>query len=252
MKIRDKILIQKYYLNVFSGIFMALGLMLLTFGLWLFFDRNNLFTVLFSSGENQLVAYISCMLLGIGSVITFTSAVGFLGSVKEIKCLLVTYMSFQFLVFVTQMAILVLIFMKKEEVHNQWNNRIDEVISEYGNESLAEQEPVWNILNAVQHNMECCGRYNVTQWERNKNKENRTQIPCSCIKSSLKKWFCDVPRNSTHSRGCEEFLNTWFENNVMILTAITNSVLIIQLFLITLTAQLFRNIRKNSIWPKEP
>lgn len=38
-----------------------------------------------------------------------------------------------------------------EQVHNQWNNRIDEVISEYGNESLAEQEPVWNILNAVQH-----------------------------------------------------------------------------------------------------
>lgn len=40
-----------------------------------------------------------------------------------------------------------------EQVHNQWNNRIDEVISEYGNESLAEQEPVWNILNAVQHNV---------------------------------------------------------------------------------------------------
>lgn len=42
-----------------------------------------------SSGENPLVAYISCMLLGIGSVITFTSAVGFLGILKEIKCLLV-------------------------------------------------------------------------------------------------------------------------------------------------------------------
>lgn len=40
-----------------------------------------------------------------------------------------------------------------EQVHNQWNNRIDEVISEYGNESLAEQTPVWNILNAVQHNV---------------------------------------------------------------------------------------------------
>ncbi|KAM6288481.1 tetraspanin-19 [Spheniscus humboldti] len=251
MKIRDKILIQKYYLNVFNGIFLALGLMLLTFGLWLFFDRNNLFSVLFSSGENQLVAYISCMLLGIGSVITFTSAMGFLGSVKEIKCLLVTYMSVQILVFVTQMAISVLIFMKKEEVHNQWNNRIDEVISEYGNESLAEQEPVWNILNAVQHNMECCGRYNVTQWERNKNKENGTQIPCSCIKSSLKKWFCDVPRDSTYSMGCEEYLNTWFENNVLILTAITISLLITQIFLITLTGQLFRNIRKNNIWPNE-
>ncbi|NXJ45000.1 CD82 protein, partial [Spizaetus tyrannus] len=251
MKTRDKILIQKYYLNVFNGIFLALGLMLLTFGLWLLFDRNNLFSELFSSGKNQLVAYISCILLGIGSVITFTSAVGFLGNVMENKCLLVTYMSFQILVFVTQMAVSVLIFMKKEEVHNQWNNRIDEVISEYGNESLAEQEPVWNILNAVQHNMECCGRYNVTQWEKNKNKENSTQIPCSCTKSSLKKWFCDVPRDSTYSMGCEEYLNTWFENNVLILTAIAISLLITQIFLITLTGQLCRDISKNNIWPNE-
>ncbi|KAM6213911.1 tetraspanin-19 [Sarcoramphus papa] len=251
MKIRDKILIQKYYLNVFSGIFLALGLMLLTFGLRLLFDRNNLFSVLFSSGKNQLVACISCILLGIGSVTTFTSAVGFLGSVTEIKCLLVTFMSFQILVFVTQMAISVLIFMKKEEVHNQWNDRIDEVISEYGNESLAEQEPMWNILNAVQHNMECCGRYNVTQWERNKNKENSTQIPRSCTKSSLKNCFCDVPRDSTYSMGCEEYLNTRFENNVLILIAITISLLITQIFLTTLTGQLFRNIRKNNIWPNE-
>ncbi|NWW90465.1 CD82 protein, partial [Rhynochetos jubatus] len=251
MKIRDKILIQKYYLNVFNGIFLALGLMLFTFGLWLLFDKNNLFSVLLSSDENHLVAYISRMLLGTGSFITFTSALGFLGSVKEIKRLLVTYMSFQILVFVTQTAISVLIFVKKEEVHNQWNNRIDEVISEYGNESLAEQEPVWNILNAVQHNMECCGRYNVTQWEKNKNKENSTQIPCSCTKSSLKKWFCDVLKESTYSMGCGEYLNSWFENNVLILTAITVSLLITQIFLITLTGRLFRNIRKNNIWPNE-
>lgn len=40
-----------------------------------------------------------------------------------------------------------------EQVHSEWNSRIDEVISDYGNESLAEQEPVWHILNAVQHNV---------------------------------------------------------------------------------------------------
>ncbi|KAM9247790.1 tetraspanin-19 [Leptosomus discolor] len=251
MKRRHKILIQKYYLNVFNGIFLALGLMLLTFDLWLLFDRNNLFSVLFSSGNNQVMPYIFYILLGIGSIITLTSSVGFLGSVKEINCLLITYMSFQMLVFVTQVAVLVLIFTKKEEVHNQWNNRIDDVISEYGNESLAEQEPVWNILNAVQHNMECCGRYNVTQWERNKTKENITQIPCSCTKSSLKKWFCEVPRDSMYSMECEEYLNTWFENHVSVLTAITISLLITQIFLITLIGQLFRNIRKNSIWPNE-
>uniref|UniRef100_A0A8B9BY86 Tetraspanin n=2 Tax=Anser brachyrhynchus TaxID=132585 RepID=A0A8B9BY86_9AVES len=226
MKTRNKVLAWKYYLNVFNGIFLALGIMLLMFGLWLLFDRNNLFSVLFSSGENQPVSCISFILLGAGSLITFTSAMGFLGSVQEIKSLLVT-------------------------VHHQWNTRIDEVISEYGNKSLAEKELEWNILNAVQHNMECCGRYDVTQWEKNKNKESSTQIPCSCTKSSLKEWFCDVPRNSTYSMGCEEYLDTWFENNVLILTGINISLLITQIFMIKLTMQLLRNIRKNNIWPDE-
>ncbi|XP_010219605.1 PREDICTED: putative tetraspanin-19, partial [Tinamus guttatus] len=115
MKIRDKILIQKYFLNIFNGIFLVLGLVLLQFGFWLLYDRNNLFSMLFSSGDKQLVAYVSFMFLGIGSIITFISAMGFLGSVKEIKCLLVTFMSFQVLVFGTHFAVLVLTFMKKEE-----------------------------------------------------------------------------------------------------------------------------------------
>nr|XP_047917098.1 tetraspanin-19 isoform X4 [Anser cygnoides] len=214
MKTRNKVLAWKYYLNVFNGIFLALGIMLLMFGLWLLFDRNNLFSVLFSSGENQPVSCISFILLGAGSLITFTSAMGFLGSVQEIKSLLVTYMCFQVLVFVTQITIPVLVFLKKEV-------------------------------------MECCGRYDVTQWEKNKNKESSTQIPCSCTKSSLKEWFCDVPRNSTYSMGCEEYLDTWFENNVLILTGINISLLITQIFMIKLTMQLLRNIRKNNIWPDE-
>lgn len=36
------------------------------------------------------MARVSFMLLGVGSLIIFTSVVGFLGTVKEIRCLLVT------------------------------------------------------------------------------------------------------------------------------------------------------------------
>lgn len=49
-----------------------------------------MYCVAVSSGKKQLVAFISYILLGIGSVITFTSAMGLLGSVVEVKCLLVT------------------------------------------------------------------------------------------------------------------------------------------------------------------
>ncbi|NWJ11286.1 CD82 protein, partial [Crypturellus undulatus] len=226
IKIRDKIWTQKYFLNIFNGIFLVLSLVLLQFGFWLLYDRNNLFSMLLSSGDNQLVAYISFIFLGTGSIITFTSAMGFLGSVKEIKCLLVTVRLFTIYPTLIDICILSVINIYGQ-AHNQWNNRINDVISEYGNKSLAE-EPVWNILNAEQHNMECYGRYNITQWEKNKNKENSTEIPCSCIKSSLKKWFCDVPGNSTYHMDCEEYLDTWFENTVLILSAINVVLLIIQ------------------------
>ncbi|XP_042745835.1 tetraspanin-19 [Lagopus leucura] len=245
-KIRYKLVTWKITFTVFNGIFLvkkSSGCYALAFGLWLLFDRNNLFCVLFSSGENQLVVCVSFMLLGVGSLIIFTSVMEFLGKVKKIRCLLVTYVCFQVLVFFTQIAMSALIFLKKEVVYHQWNNRIDEVISDYGNKSLAEKEPVWNILNAMQQNMKCCGRYNVTQWEKNKNKENHAQVPCSCTKSNLNKWFCDIPRNSTYTVGSTlNFINVFC-------VVFCLSFLLPQVVVITLSMKLFMNIRRNSIWP---
>ncbi|KAM9388162.1 LOW QUALITY PROTEIN: tetraspanin-19 [Phaethornis superciliosus] len=222
MNMKDKIVMQKYYLNVFN-IFLALCRMLLTFGSWLLLDRKNLFSGLFSAGNNQLVTYMSCILLGTGSA-NFTSAVGFLGSAMEVKCRLAT-------------------------VHNQWNNRTEEVISEYGNESLAEQKPVWNILNAVQHNFELfvhmrpmAVKTQVGLGRLSKDLLLRVGYVCKYdirIDKGIAKSFQNLVLFAYHERcymhnlcfleicssllayGCEDYLNTWFENNVFILTAIT-------------------------------
>ncbi|KAL2309644.1 hypothetical protein Nmel_005861 [Mimus melanotis] len=81
---------------------------------------------------------------------------GVLGAV-EIKCLLATYMNFQILVFVMQMAILVLIIRKKEEVcryvNKSWGTTDNFKDVSCKQESLTEQESMWNILNAMQHDV---------------------------------------------------------------------------------------------------
>uniref|UniRef100_A0A674HY81 Tetraspanin n=1 Tax=Terrapene triunguis TaxID=2587831 RepID=A0A674HY81_9SAUR len=182
MEPRDKILILKYFLSIFNGIFLVLGLMLMMFGMWLLIDRNNLFTVLC---ENHSVAYISYMLLGVGSIIVVISFLGFLGSFEEIRWLLILVST----VLQNDSRFKMLIC----KVRIMWNDRIDAVISNYGNKNLTGREHEWDILNAVQHTLECCGRHNSTDWKKNENKEHTNQVPCSCTKSNRKEWFCDLP-----------------------------------------------------------
>uniref|UniRef100_A0A8C3RQ72 Tetraspanin n=1 Tax=Chelydra serpentina TaxID=8475 RepID=A0A8C3RQ72_CHESE len=181
MKPRDKILILKYFLSIFNGIFLILGLMLMMFGMWLLIDRNNLFTVLC---ENHLVANISYMLLGVGFILVFISFLGFLGSFKEIRWLLI--------------MVIGTLYTNNTVFCIMWNDRIDAVISNYGNKNLTGREHEWDILNAVQHTMECCGRHNSTDWKKNENKEHTNQVPCSCTKSNMKEWFCDAPENEVY------------------------------------------------------
>ncbi|XP_067415968.1 tetraspanin-19 [Emydura macquarii macquarii] len=251
MKSRNKISILTYFLNILNGIFLVLGLMLMMFGIWLFIDRNNLFTVLSFTGENHLIASISYMMLGVGSIIVFISFLGFIGSSKEIRCLLILYLGLIVLLYGAQAAMPVLIYTRKEEVQITWNNRIDAVISNYGNKNLIGREHEWDILNAVQHTFECCGRHNSTDWKKNENKEHANEVPCSCTKSNMKEWFCDASENAVYIKGCEEYIKMWFENNTSVLIAINIALLMVEVFLFILGVLLFKNIKKNKISLKE-
>ncbi|KAM9173264.1 tetraspanin-19 [Pangshura tecta] len=251
MEPREKIFILKYFLSIFSGIFLVLGLMVMMFSVWLLIDRNNLFTVLSFAGENHLVAYISYMLLVVGSIIVFISFLGFLGIFEEIRWLLILYLGLIVLLFGIQVAMPVLIYTRKEEVQIMWNDRIDAVISNYGNKNLTGKEHEWAILNAVQNTLECCGRYNSTDWKKNENKEHTNQVPCSCTKSNREEWFCDVPANDVYSKGCDEYIKMWFENNTLVLIAINIALLTVEVLLFTQGVLLFKNIKKNKISLKE-
>ncbi|KAM7116772.1 tetraspanin-19 isoform 1-T1 [Molossus nigricans] len=236
---RSKSLILKYFLSLINGAFLVLGLLLMGFGAWLLLDRNNFFPAL--DENNPLIVYVFGILIGTGSAILLLFLLGYLGIHNEIRWLLILYAILLTGAFGIQVALSVLIFTKKEEVHQVWHDEIDLVISQYGSKDVPEDIPKWTLLNALQKTLQCCGQYNYTDWIKNKNKENSEQVPCSCTNSTLRKWFCDEPLNATYLEGCENKINTWYQVNALTLIGINFGLLVSEVLQVSLTVSFFRH-----------
>ncbi|XP_028935321.1 tetraspanin-19 [Ornithorhynchus anatinus] len=255
MRRKDKILFLKHFLCIFNGTFLILGLLVAGFGIWLLLDRGNLVNVLFSTGKHScLIAKISRVLIGTGSAIVLAAFLGYLAILREIKCFVILYVVFVILACGLQIGLSGLIFIKKEEVKHIMYDSFDSMITDYGSKDLPQDRFKWDILNMVQNTFTCCGRSGSKDWQKNKNKENANQIPCSCMKlrenTTERKWFCDALKNATHTKGCEEDINIWFEYNTLTLIGINFGLLTSEIFLLVLSLSFFRNI-KNKIYAEK-
>ncbi|XP_045221604.2 tetraspanin-19 isoform X2 [Macaca fascicularis] len=212
----NKTIILKYFLNLINGAFMVLGLLFMGFGAWLLLDRNNFLTAF--DENNHFIVSISQILIGMGSSTVLFCLLGYIGIHNEIRWLLIV-------------------------VQQLWHDEIDSVISEYGSKDKPEDITKWTILNALQKTLQCCGQHNYTDWIKNKNKENSGQVPCSCTKSTLRKWFCDEPLNATYLEGCENKISTWYNVNALTLIGINFGLLTSEVFQVSLTVCFFRHIK---------
>ncbi|XP_077195077.1 tetraspanin-19 isoform X2 [Paroedura picta] len=202
------------------------------------------------TGENSLIDSISKMLLATGSIIVFISLLGYLGSIRRIRSLVIVYMVLVVLVFAAQIGMLTQLYIGSEMVNKLWKAEIDELILTYGNKNLSEQYPQWDILNGIQRTLQCCGRYNFTDWNKNEYKEHVNQVPCSCTASNMKEWFCDVLKNATYTKGCEEDIKAWYDENSWILFLIHFGLLAIEVLQFIIATCLSSIMRKNVVLPK--
>ncbi|KAM6437258.1 tetraspanin-19 isoform 3-T3 [Liasis olivaceus] len=164
-----------------------------------------------STGEYSLITTVSHVLLVSGSVIIFTGLLGCLGSVQEIRRLVLMHMGFLILIIIIQAAVIVLLYTGKDMINLRWKAKMDQLISNYGNKHLIETEQ-WNILDVFQRMLHCCGQHNFTDWKVNEHKEHVDQIPCSCTTLNTMKWFCDPVQDAIYTRGCAKDIRIWFSS----------------------------------------
>ncbi|KAI9543653.1 hypothetical protein NQZ68_008700 [Dissostichus eleginoides] len=138
---------------------------------------------------------VSNMLLVSGIVITCVSFLGFLGALKENRCLLLTFFLLLFFLMLVELTAACLLLMYEGEIARMVNDDLTKGLEmakgKTGNITMTE----WDY---VQHKLECCGVHNATDWG--------DSVPDSC---------CLGTCGSPFTQGCLVTLKTLFEDHFL-------------------------------------
>ncbi|KAJ1131437.1 hypothetical protein NDU88_009774 [Pleurodeles waltl] len=258
--------VTKYFLFVFNLFFFVLGGLLLSFGLWILFDKNSFSAVI---GENSTLKIWSYLFSGVG---TFTMLLGFLGclgSLKEIKCLLGFYFGFLLLLFATQITAGVLVYTQRNNLKAAVGDYVRDIIRKYDDTAVSDTEESWDF---VQSTFKCCGWTGLDDWqslnEKQKYLRNGTLdiYPCSCLNVSTISSSKNISSNSTRDAkgirsgfceasskemlpvyrvGCMNSVQSWLSSNILLIVGVCLGVALLELFVMTLSMCLCRNLDQD-------
>ncbi|KAM9394506.1 leukocyte surface antigen CD53 isoform 2-T2 [Pholidichthys leucotaenia] len=176
---------------------------------------------------------IANILLITGIIITCVSFLGFLGALKENRCLLLTFFLLLFLLMLVELtaACLLLIYEKDIAtlVENDLNNGLEEAKKREANSTDLMSD--WDL---VQDTFTCCGVKNVSDWGQH--------IPKSCCLNK-----CDKAAPPYKDKGCLVKIKNFFEENFLT-TGISVIVLcIIEVLGMCFAMTLFCHISKTGL-----
>ncbi|XP_035257295.1 putative tetraspanin-19 [Anguilla anguilla] len=250
MKVEERIPILKFFLMVFNGIFVIIGLAVFGCGIWILFDKSS-FVVTIGDGQMKTVAGGLFM---VGLVAVGVSVLGYIAISKEIRLLIILYMILLIVIFLGQLFVTFVLLLGRDTVIKALEKEVDDIIVDYGTENANTSTNLWNVLDAVQHNSKCCGRTNYTQWENNtfiKALLDENVYPCSCFKSACPHLNDDSTQrfgngSAFYTEGCQERIEAWLRENGYAILGMDAGLVIIQILQFVLSLYLFRDIKRKA------
>ncbi|XP_062273272.1 leukocyte surface antigen CD53-like [Scomber scombrus] len=197
------------------------GAAVLGFGVYLMVNFN------FASLTPTLAQFsIANMLLISGIIISCVSFLGFMGALKENRCLLLTFFLLLFLLMLVELAAACLLLMHEKQIgellQKDLTNGLEKAKAK--NFNSTEFSTDWDLL---QNTFKCCGVKNATDWGNN--------VPNSCKPKEYE------------LAGCLDKLQTFFEDN-FVTTGISVIVLcIIEVLGMCFAMTLFCHISRSGL-----
>ncbi|XP_060531779.1 CD151 antigen [Cylas formicarius] len=189
--------IMKYSLFVVNLITFVGGIIAVSLGIWILVDRSFANELV---GTN-LYAGSAYILVVTGLLVVLISCLGCLGSVKEVRCMLVIYFISLFLIFVTMLIGGILGYVFRGKVEKTIRLGMDRSLNDYGS-----YKPVTDAWDETQIRLKCCGVYGYKDW--------KNRIPDSCCKTTSdgRRLNCqDVDDKNHHVINTEGCLNVTTE-----------------------------------------
>lgn len=170
----------KYGLFVANTVILIGGIVVFSVGIWTLADRSFMERLLGS----DLYVNSASILIATGIIVTIISFLGFLGAIKEIKCMLLTFFIILFMIFITMLVGGILGYVFRSEVDERMYSEMLMTIKLYQNDTQ-----VTDAWDAVQSVFKCCGMsmdkspgYEVWS-KRNTHFGGIYKIPATCCKT---------------------------------------------------------------------
>ncbi|XP_033126283.1 tetraspanin-1-like [Anneissia japonica] len=216
-------------LIIFNIIFCAIGISILSVGIWIVTDPHKL--DILAILDNAVVANTAYILIGLGIFIVIVSILGFCGGIKKNKCILIIYFIIVLVVFWIQFisCSIVIAYKDKVDVH-ELGDSMDNYITPWDDDNKYN-----NGWNSIQILLECCGTNSSADWKSTpyagSSYLNKTwTYPPSCCKVADLNDFEDgkypTPvdvngcvsnpnADNMNSNGCYQAFQDWVEKNAL-------------------------------------
>ncbi|XP_074525416.1 leukocyte surface antigen CD53 [Halichoeres trimaculatus] len=143
---------------------------------------------------------IANLLLICGIIITCVSFLGFLGALKENRCLLLTFFLLLFLVMLMELTAACLLLMYDNKIAEWVEKDLEDGLkAAKDNRNSTSAMNDWDLL---QEQLDCCGVKNQSDWGQD--------VPSSCCAAQ-----CNTSQPKYKEKGCLPKLKTLFEDNFL-------------------------------------
>ncbi|KAJ8265982.1 hypothetical protein COCON_G00150810 [Conger conger] len=215
----------KYTMCVVNLICWLCGTSILGFGIYLMMNSS-----LSSLVPSLASLNIAKSLVITGTIITCISFLGFLGALKENRCLLISYFILLFILMLAELSVACVLLIYEQQIDKFFAQELMGSLEELKTKNQTNRDD-WDT---IQNMFQCCGVHNMSDWKDN--------VPASCCKTNP----CE-PRPQYWSEGCYEKFKYWFEEHFLIAGAGMIGLCIIEVLGMCFSMTLFCHISRSGL-----
>uniref|UniRef100_A0A8C0NG38 Tetraspanin n=2 Tax=Canis lupus familiaris TaxID=9615 RepID=A0A8C0NG38_CANLF len=199
--------VNRYSRVLWDSFFQFCGCCILGFGIY-FLIHNNFRLLLSLTLGNVLVI--------VGSIIMVVAFLGCMGSIKENKCLLMSFFILLLIILLAEVTLAILLFVYEQKLNDYVSESLTDSIKQYHLDNST--RATWDSIQSV---LQCCGVNGTSDWNGHP--------PKSCP-------------SDPQVQGCYAKVKLWFHSNFLHIGIITICVCVIQVlgmsFALTLNCQI--------------
>ncbi|XP_034451740.1 leukocyte surface antigen CD53-like [Hippoglossus hippoglossus] len=170
-----------------------------------------------------------------GTIVTCVCYLGMLGSMKENRCMLISFFFLLFILLLVELAMACVFFVYSREIDSYFEKDLMQSLEIYRQSSPEGNKTIQEDFDAVQHLFRCCGVHGVSDWKGN--------IPISCCVKDP----CSIPIQTYWQEGCLLKLTDWFARNYLNTAAGVVTMFIIQFICLCITIPVFCRFSRHGL-----